>query len=141
MLLDTSTCVADHNDELSKDSVNEYVAKLMRNPYLIFHDRARAESVRKCKHPPWDREPSRIPYNKTSNLFRKDKVIRECMVHDLKKKVPSSSELRKYLYLGFRKYIAVRIFRPRPQLRRNKSSREVDSNCCFYLITRRIAKL
>ena len=33
MLPDTSTCVADHNDELSKDSVIDYVRKLMRNPY------------------------------------------------------------------------------------------------------------
>ena len=33
MLPDTSTCVADHNDELSKDSVIYYERKLMRNPY------------------------------------------------------------------------------------------------------------
>ena len=33
MLPDTSTCVADHNDELSKDSVIDCVRKLMRNPY------------------------------------------------------------------------------------------------------------
>ena len=33
MLPDTSTCVADHHDELSKNSVIHYVRKLMRNPY------------------------------------------------------------------------------------------------------------
>ena len=33
MLPDTSTCVADHNDELSKDCVIDYVRKLIRNPY------------------------------------------------------------------------------------------------------------
>ena len=44
MLPDTSTCVVDHNEELSKDSVP------------ISCDIARAEAV----HPPRDREPSRI---------------------------------------------------------------------------------
>ena len=87
MLPDTSTCVADHNDELSKDSVIDYVRKTDK------------ESV----HAPWDREPSRIPYKKTSSLFHKDKVIRKCMVHYLKKNVPSSSELRKCLSLAFEK--------------------------------------
>ena len=62
------------------------------------------------------------------------------MVDYLKNNVPSLSELRKYLSLAFQKYIAVRIPRPRPQLRRNKSSKVGDSNCRFYLITRRTAK-
>ena len=62
------------------------------------------------------------------------------MVHYLKKNVPSSSELRKYLSPAFLKYIAVRMSRPRPQLRRNRSSKVGDSNCLFYPITRRTAK-
>ena len=78
---------------------------------------------------------------RTSSLFHKDKVIRKCMVHYLKKNVPSSSELRKCLSLAFEKYYtAVRMSRPRPQLSRNKSSRVRDSNRHFYLITRRTAK-
>ena len=123
MLPDTSTCVADHNDELSKDSVIDYVRKLMRNPY---QSPAIEQGLR-------GREPSRIPlYKKTSSLFYKDRVhvIRRCIVHYLKKNEPSLSELRKCLPLAFGKqyYIAVRMSKPRPQLRRNKSSRVGDSN-------------
>ena len=103
MLPDTSTCVADHNDELSKDSFIDYVRKTDEGSVPISCDRARAEAVRKCKHAPRDREPSRIPYQKTSSLFHKDKVIRKCMVHYLKKSAPSSSELRKCLSLAFGK--------------------------------------
>ena len=95
MLPDTSTCVADHNDELWKDSVIDYVRKTDEESVLISCDRARADPVRKCKHAPWDREPSRIPYKKTSSLFRKEKIIRKCMVHYLKKNVP------KCLFLAF----------------------------------------
>ena len=123
MLPDTSTCVADHNDKLSKDSVIDYVRKLMRNPY---QSPAIEQGLRV-------REPSRIPlYKKTSSLFYKDRVhvIRRCIVHYLKKNEPSLSELRKCLSLAFGKqyYIAVRMSKPRPQLRRNKSSRVGDSN-------------
>ena len=103
MLPDTSTCVADNNDELSKDLVIDYVRKTDEGSVPISCDRARAEAVRKCKHAPRDREPSRIPYKKTSSLFHKDKVIRNCMVHYLTKNVPSSSELRKCLSLAFGK--------------------------------------
>ena len=123
ILPDTSTCVADHNDELSKDSVIDYVRKLMRNPY---QSPAIEQGLR-------DREPSRIPlYKKTSSLFYKDRVhvIRRCIVHYLKKNEPRLSELRKCLSLAFGKqyYIAVRMSKPRPQLRRIKSSRVGDSN-------------
>ena len=52
MLPDTSTCVADHNDELSKDSVIDYVRKTDKESVPISYDRARAEAVRKCKHAP-----------------------------------------------------------------------------------------
>ena len=63
MLPDTSTCVADHKDELSKDSVIDYVRKTDKEsvrspPVPISYDRARAEAVRKCKHALWNREPS-----------------------------------------------------------------------------------
>ena len=77
-----------------------------------------------------------------SNLFSKDKVIRKCMVHYLKKNVLSSFESRKCLCLGFRKYIVVRMSRPtvRPQLKRNKSLRVGDLNRCVYLTTRRTAE-
>ena len=105
-LPDTSICVADHNDELSKDSVIDYVRKTDKESVPISYDRARAEAVRKCKHAPWhgtENLPLRIPYKKTSSLFHKYKVIRKCMVHYLKKNVPSSSELRKCLSLAFGK--------------------------------------
>ena len=49
MLPDTSTCVADHNDELSKDSVIDYVRKTDENSVPNSCDRARAEAVRKHK--------------------------------------------------------------------------------------------
>ena len=78
----------------------------MRNPYqcpAIEQGSARAESVRKCKHSPRYKEPSKIPYKKTSSMFHKDKVMRKCMVHYLKKNVPRSSELRKCLFLAFGK--------------------------------------
>ena len=79
MLPDTSTCVVDYNDKLSQDLVIDYVRKTDEESVPISCDRARAEAVRKSKHAPWDREPSRIPYKKTSSLFHKDKVIRKCM--------------------------------------------------------------
>ena len=101
---DTSTCVADHNEKLSKDLVFDYIRKTDEESVPISCDRARSESVHKCKHAPRDREPSRFPYKKTSSLFHKDKVvIRKCMVHYLKKNVPSWSELRKCLSLAFGK--------------------------------------
>ena len=103
MLPGTSTCVADHNDELSKDSVIDYVRKTDKESVPISYDRSRAEAVRKCKHAGTENLPLRIPYKKTSSLFHKDKVIRKCMVHYLKKNVPSSSELRKCLSLAFGK--------------------------------------
>ena len=56
MLPDTSTCVADHNEGLSKDSVTNYVTKSDEKSEPISCDRARAEAV----HAPRDREPSRI---------------------------------------------------------------------------------
>ena len=56
MLPDTSTCVVDHNEELSKDSVTDYVTKTAEESVPISCDRARAEAV----HAPRDREPSRI---------------------------------------------------------------------------------
>ena len=39
------------------------------------------------KDAPCGRELSRIPYKKTLILFRKDKVIRKCVAHYLKKNV------------------------------------------------------
>ena len=63
MLPDTSTCVVDHNEELSKDSVTDYVTKTDEKSVPISCDRARAEAV----HAP--------RYKKTSSLFQKDKVI------------------------------------------------------------------
>ena len=51
--------------------------------------------------------PGLIPYKKTSSLFQKDKVIRECMVHYLNKDVPSSSELRKCLSLALENIISL----------------------------------
>ena len=64
------------------------------------------------------------------------------MVHYLKKNEPSLSELRKCLSLAFGKqhYIAVRMSKPRPELRRNKSSRVGDSNFHLFVITRRTPK-
>ena len=64
------------------------------------------------------------------------------MVHYLKKNEPSLSELRKCLSLAFGKqhYIAVRMSKPRPQLRRNKSSRVGYSNFHLFVITRRTPK-
>ena len=56
MLPDTSTCVVDHNEELSKDSVTDYVTKTDEKSVPISCDTARAEAV----HAPPDREPSRI---------------------------------------------------------------------------------
>ena len=143
MLPDTSTCVVDHNDELSKDSVIDYVTKTDEESVPISCDRASADAVRKCKHAPRDREPFRILYKKTSSLFHKDKVIRKCLVRYLKKNVLSSSELRKCLFLAFGKYytaVRMSIRVPRPQLRRNKSSRvpagllNTRKTCQFYPI-------
>ena len=45
MLPDTSTCVADHNDELSKDSVIDYVRKTDEESEPISCDRGRAEAA------------------------------------------------------------------------------------------------
>ena len=56
MLPDTSTYVVDHDEELSKDSVTDYVTKTDEKSVPISCDRARAETV----HAPLDREPSRI---------------------------------------------------------------------------------
>ena len=56
MLPDTSTCVVDHDEELLKDSVTDYVTKADEKSVPISCDRARAEAV----HAPRDREPSRI---------------------------------------------------------------------------------
>ena len=50
MLPDTSNCVADHNDELSKDSVIDYVRESDEESVPISCNRARAKGVRKCKH-------------------------------------------------------------------------------------------
>ena len=61
---DTSTCVVDHNDELWKDSVIDYVTKTDEESVPISYDRARAEAV----HAPRDREPFRIPYKKNVKL-------------------------------------------------------------------------
>ena len=55
MLPDT-TCEVDHNEELSKDSVTDYVTKTDEKSVPISRDRARTEAV----HAPRDREPSRI---------------------------------------------------------------------------------
>ena len=118
--------------------VIDYVRKTDEESVPISSDRARAESVQKCKHARRDREPSRILYKKALSLFSEAKVIiGKNMVHCLKKKIQSSFELRKCLSLAFRKYIAVRMSRPtfRPQLRRNKFSRVGDSNRRVYLTT------
>ena len=53
---DTSSCVVDHNEELSKDSVTDYVTKTDEKSVPISCDKARTEAV----HASWDREPSRI---------------------------------------------------------------------------------
>ena len=113
MLPDTSTCVVDHNEGLSKDSVTDYVTKTDEKSVPISWDRERAEAVHA---PGTENLPGLIPYKKTSSLFQKDKVIRKCMVHYLNKDVPSSSELRKCVSLAFGKYY---ISIPKPQLRRN----------------------
>ena len=42
MLPDTSSCVADQNDELSKDSFTDYVRKTDEKPVPFSSDRARA---------------------------------------------------------------------------------------------------
>ena len=117
-------------------SVINYVRKTDEESESISSNRARAESVQKCKHARRDREPSRILHKKASSLFSEGRVIRNNMVHCLKKLL-SSFELRKCLSLAFQKYIAVRMCRPtcRPQLRRNKSSRFGDSNRRIYLTT------
>ena len=117
--------------------ITSYVRKTDEESVPISSDRARAESIQKCKHARRGREPSRILYKKASRLLSEGKVIRKNMVHCLKKKVLSSFELRKCLSLAVRKYIAVRMSRPtcRPQLRRNKSSRVGDFNRRVYLIT------
>ena len=96
----------------------------MRN-VTISSDRARTESVQKCKHARRYREPSRILCKKASSLFSEGKLLRKSMVHCLKKKVLSSFELRKCLSLAFRKHIA----------QTNKSSRVGDSNRRVYLTT------
>ena len=97
MLPDTSTCVADHNDEPSKDSVIDYVRESDEESVPTL----RAFAKQTCS--PGQREPSRIPYKKMLSLFHKDKVIQNCMVHHLKENVLSSSELRKCLSLAFGK--------------------------------------
>ena len=99
MLPDTSTCVVDHNERPSKDSVTGYVKKTDEKSVPISCDRARAEMLSGTEN-----LPGLITYKKTSSLFQKDKVIRKCMVHYLNKDVPSSSELRKCLSLAFGKY-------------------------------------
>ena len=69
MLPDTSTCVVDHNEELSKDSVTR---KLMRNPY---QSPAIEQGLRQYMPSGTENLPGLIPYKKTSSLFQKDKVI------------------------------------------------------------------
>ena len=49
MLPDTSACVADHNDKLSKVSAIDYVRESDEESVPISCDRARAKGVRKCK--------------------------------------------------------------------------------------------
>ena len=89
------------NCRKTRSLIIDHVRKTDEESVPISCDRARAEAVRKCKHAPRDREPSKIPYKKTSSLFHKDMVIRKCMVHYLKKNAPNSSELRKCLSLAF----------------------------------------
>ena len=55
----------------------DYVRKTDEESAPISSDRARAESVQKCKHARRDREPSRILYKKASSLFSEGKVIRK----------------------------------------------------------------
>ena len=71
-------------------SVIDYVRKTDEESVPISSDRARAESVQKCKHARQDREPSKILYKKASSLFSEGKVIIKNVVHYLKKKVLSS---------------------------------------------------
>ena len=54
MLPGTSTCVVDHNEELSKDSVTDYVTDEKSVPQPLLYRR------RLVVHAPRDREPSRI---------------------------------------------------------------------------------
>ena len=71
-------------------SVIDYVRKTDEESVPISSDRARSESVHKCKDARRDREPSRILYKKAPTLFSEGKVIRTNVVHCLKKKVLTS---------------------------------------------------
>ena len=118
--------------------------KLMRNPYRS-QDRCSISRYFRCSDSISISDRANVNMllgkenlsefltRKRRACFLKDKVIRECMVHYLKKNVPSSSELRKCLSLAFRKYIAVRMSRPRPQLGRNKSSKVGDFGSLSFL--------
>ena len=78
---------------------------------------------------------------RTSSLFHKDKVIRKCMVHYLKKNVPSSSELRKCLSLAFEKYYtAVRMSSPRPQLSRRTAKHKKDLSVLWCIQDQSVTK-
>ena len=74
MLPDTSACVVDHNEELSKDSVTDYVTKTDEKSVPISCDRA-IELLGQYMLPRTEDLPGLIPYKKTSSLFQKDKVI------------------------------------------------------------------
>ena len=50
MLPDTSTCVVDHNEGLSKDSVTDYVTKTDEKSVPISCDRERAEQALSSHH-------------------------------------------------------------------------------------------
>ena len=58
-------------------SVIDYVKKSDEKSVQISSDRARVESVPKCKHAHRDRELSRILYKNASSLFSEGKVIRK----------------------------------------------------------------
>ena len=58
-------------------SVIDYVRKTDEESVPISSDRATVESVQKCKHARWDKEPSRIFQKKASSLFSEGKVVRK----------------------------------------------------------------
>ena len=125
--------MANQYDKQSKDPVIDDARKTDQQSVAI--SRSRTKSVRNYKRARRNnREPSRIPHKKTLSLFPKGKVIKQFIVHHLRKNVPSSSEFRKHLSPAFRKYMTIRMCTARLQVRRDKSLVEAGSNCCLYLI-------
>ena len=93
MLPDTSICVVDHNDELSKDSIIDYVRKLMRNPYQSpaieqgLNPFANANIL-----PGSENVPEFLYTRKHRACFTKTRYLESVWCKYLKKNEPSSSE-------------------------------------------------